>query len=212
MPRETFFNLPEDKRNVIISAAMDEFSKTDYRSASTNQICKKAGIPKGSLYQYFTDKLDLYVYIMFLAIEEKVKFFSSALEEFSVLTLADQLRLLFTKGMEFAQKHPLYAALGEQFSRETDESVKSAIIKEGDKQAESLFMQMIQNAKEKGEIDDKTDSVALCLLLKSLNGAVSEYMLNRSGNDGYEYCEEAFYTLVDSLLRIIFNGVSRKAY
>jgi len=46
MPKETFFNLPKDKRNLIISAAMDEFSKAGYNTASINQICKKSNIPK----------------------------------------------------------------------------------------------------------------------------------------------------------------------
>ena len=70
MPKETFFNLPDDKRKLIISSAMQEFSKTNYDTASINQICKKSNIPKGSFYQYFADKLDLYVYIMTLAIEK----------------------------------------------------------------------------------------------------------------------------------------------
>ena len=74
MPKETFFNLPDDKRSLIINAAMEEFSKAGYNTASINQICKNSAIPKGSFYQYFTDKLDLYVYIMTLAIEEKSGF------------------------------------------------------------------------------------------------------------------------------------------
>lgn len=103
MPKETFFNLPRDKRNLIISAAIEEFSKADYNTASINQICKKSNIPKGSFYQYFTDKLDLYVYIMTIAIEEKIKFFSDVISEFPTLTLLEQICLLFLKGLEFAK-------------------------------------------------------------------------------------------------------------
>ena len=110
MPQETFFNLPDDKRSLIISAAMDEFSKADYNTASINQICNKSNIAKGSFYQYFADKLDLYVYIMTLAIEEKIKFFSSVIAEFHTLSLLEQFRLLFLKGVEFAKKYPQYAA------------------------------------------------------------------------------------------------------
>ncbi len=210
MPQETFFNLPDDKRNLIISAAMDEFSKADYNTASINQICKKASIPKGSFYQYFTDKLDLYVYIMSLAIEEKIKFFSSAIAEFHNLTLLEQIRLLFHKGVEFAKKHPLYAALGEQFSKESDDLAKSSVIKEGDKQSETLFMQMIENAKAKGEIDSRVNSLALSLLLQSLNSTVNKYMLDKFGNVSYEQNEEDINNFVDSLLNIIFYGIHNK--
>lgn len=64
------FNLPQDKRNLIISAAMNEFSKASYNASSINKICMVSNIPKGSFYQYFEDKLDLYVYTMGLAIKE----------------------------------------------------------------------------------------------------------------------------------------------
>ena len=207
MPQDTFFNLPEDKRNLIISSAVDEFSKAGYNTASINQICKKSNIAKGSFYQYFKDKLDLYVYIMTLAIKEKVNFFYTAIEESHNLTFIEQFRLLFLKGIEFAKKHPQYAALGEQFSKENDESAKSAVIKEGDKQSEVLFIQMIENAKTKGEIDSSVDSLALSMLLQSLTGAVNKYMLNKFGNIGYEYNEDDVNNFVDFFLHILFNGI-----
>lgn len=210
MPKETFFNLPEDKRNLINSAAVHEFSQANYNTASINQICRRSNVAKGSFYQYFTDKLDLYVYIMALAIEEKIKFFSTVISEFHTLTLSEQFRLLFLKGVEFAKKHPQYAALGERFSEENDESAKSAVIKEGDKQSESLFMQMIQNAKTKGEIDSRVDSLALSLLLQSLNSAVNRYLLNKFGNVNYEYNEEDVNSFIGSLINIIFDGVQKK--
>jgi len=210
MPKETLFNLPRDKRNLIISAAIEEFSKADYNTASINQICRKSNIPKGSFYQYFTDKLDLYVYIMTLAIEEKIKFFSDVISEFPTLTLLEQIRLLFLKGLEFAKKHPQYAALAEQFTKENDESVKSAVIKEGEKQSEALFIQMIDNAKAKGEIDEKVDSAALSILLQSLNSAINRYMLDKFGNVRYEDNQEDINYFVDSLLNIIFFGIQNK--
>lgn len=210
MPQETFFNLPDDKRSLIISAAMDEFSKADYNTASINQICNKSNIAKGSFYQYFADKLDLYVYIMTLAIEEKIKFFSSVIAEFHTLSLLEQFRLLFLKGVEFAKKYPQYAALGEQFSKESDDLAKSSVIKEGDKQSETLFMQMIENAKAKGEIDSRVNSLALSLLLQSLNSTVNKYMLDKFGTVNYEQNEEGINDFVDSLLYIIFNGIQNK--
>lgn len=207
MPQETFFNLSGDKRSLIISSAVYEFSKADYNTASINQICKQSKIAKGSFYQYFTDKLDLYVYVMTLAIEEKINFFSTALAEFHTLTLLEQIRLLFLKGVEFAKKHPEYAALAEQFSRENDESAKSAVMKQGDKLSDSLFLQMIDNAKAKGEIDSRVDSSALSLLLQSLNTAVNNYMLDKFGSVSYEHNEEDINKFVDSLLNIIFYGI-----
>ncbi len=56
-----------------------------------------------------------------------------------------------------------------QFSKENNQLAKSSIIKEGDKQSETLFIQMIDQAKSKGEIDSIVDSLALSMILQSLN-------------------------------------------
>jgi AcrR family transcriptional regulator len=63
MPKQTFFNLPKEKRDRIIAAAKEVFSKNSYEEASINQIVKLAQIPRGSFYQYFADKDDLYGYL-----------------------------------------------------------------------------------------------------------------------------------------------------
>lgn len=64
MPSETFFRLPEAKRNKLIKAAREVFSETPYESASLNQIIRRAGIPRGSFYMYFADKEELFSYLM----------------------------------------------------------------------------------------------------------------------------------------------------
>lgn len=43
---------------------MAEFSEHGYQESSISSIIKKAKIPRGSFYQYFEDKLDLYKYVV----------------------------------------------------------------------------------------------------------------------------------------------------
>ncbi|BCA84958.1 TetR family transcriptional regulator [Enterococcus saigonensis] len=62
MPKETFFHLTREKQQRIMKAAKKEFSKVPLGEASIAQIIKDAGIPRGSFYQYFEDKDDLYFY------------------------------------------------------------------------------------------------------------------------------------------------------
>ena len=61
MPKETFLNLPEEKRNRILDAAIQEFAANPYDVASISNIVRKVGIAKGSFYQYFEDKKDLVI-------------------------------------------------------------------------------------------------------------------------------------------------------
>ncbi|MGD6967331.1 TetR/AcrR family transcriptional regulator [Rossellomorea vietnamensis] len=69
MPKLTFFNLPENKRKVLIDAAENEFARVPLYEASIANIVKSAGIPRGSFYQYFENKDDLYFYLL----DEKLK-------------------------------------------------------------------------------------------------------------------------------------------
>ena len=66
---KTFFNLPEEKQKRVIDIAIEEFSEKGYKGASTNQIVSKLGIAKGSIYQYFTNKKSLFLYIFDYAVE-----------------------------------------------------------------------------------------------------------------------------------------------
>ncbi len=63
MPKDTFYNLSEEKKKRIFDAAVKEFSTRRFSDTSINQIVKNAGIPKGSFYQYFADKEDIYLYV-----------------------------------------------------------------------------------------------------------------------------------------------------
>ena len=64
MPSATFYNLPEEKRERLLRAAREEFSRVPYESASVNRIIQSAGIPRGSFYMYFTDKEELFGHLM----------------------------------------------------------------------------------------------------------------------------------------------------
>ena len=64
MPSDTFFRLPEEKRERLIDAAWEEFAAERYADVSINKIIRKASIPRGSFYQYFTDKEDLFIYLL----------------------------------------------------------------------------------------------------------------------------------------------------
>lgn len=71
MPKPTFLNLPPTKRDRITELALDEFSTHPYRQASLSRIVSRAGIAKGSMYQYFENKLDLYRWLVTEELEQR---------------------------------------------------------------------------------------------------------------------------------------------
>ncbi len=56
------FPFAERKTKRLIEAARIEFSRVPLKEASIANIVKLADIPRGSFYQYFEDKEDLYFY------------------------------------------------------------------------------------------------------------------------------------------------------
>lgn len=61
---QKFFDLPEEKQQRIINSALTVFSKYDYKKASTDEIVRLAGISKGLLFHYFSDKKTLYLFLL----------------------------------------------------------------------------------------------------------------------------------------------------
>ncbi len=64
MPTSTFFTLPPSKREKLFRAAVAEFARQPYGEVSLSQVIKAASIPRGSFYQYFADKTDLFRYVI----------------------------------------------------------------------------------------------------------------------------------------------------
>jgi len=59
-----FHSLESEKQERIINAALKEFASNGYGKASTNEIIKEAGISKGSLFNYFNNKKELYLFLL----------------------------------------------------------------------------------------------------------------------------------------------------
>ncbi len=60
---EKFFDLKSDKQDRMINAALHLFADNGYKHASTDDIVREAGISKGLLFHYFTNKEGLYSFL-----------------------------------------------------------------------------------------------------------------------------------------------------
>ena len=207
MPKDAFYKISEEKKNIIIKAALNEFGSRSYNESSLNNIVKSTKIPKGSFYQYFEDKLDMYKYTLNLATEEKMKFFSMEVEASKELSIFELVRLLFKKGIQFAAIHPELAAVGNQFAKETNEEIKKEILEGANKSGENFFMILVEEAKKKGEINNKLSTKACAQMFMTLNQAVLDEMQKRFDMENLACHEVELYQWVDELLEILINGM-----
>ncbi len=120
MCTETFLRLPEEKRNRFLEAAWEEFTSVPFEEASINKIVRRAKIPRGSFYQYFSDKEDLFFYIQKSMLGNFTKEYVRVLERydgdmfqvqmscFDRVLRQENLDPLFLRGMEILRLNPVF--------------------------------------------------------------------------------------------------------
>ena len=81
MPSQTFFHLPQAKREKLLQCARDEFSRVPFDEASINRIVRQAEISRGSFYMYVTDKEDLFRYLLQRYLDQLTQLLEQLLEQ-----------------------------------------------------------------------------------------------------------------------------------
>lgn len=177
MPKQTFFNLPAEKRETIINAAVDEFAQYGFENASTNRIVKNSGIAKGSFYQYFEDKQDVFMHLLSVLEREKMEYFKDRHPPSTNMDTFQYFRWMIKTGMEFSSAYPRMTQavsrvlLGEglyygknlaQYREKTTQALKA----------------MIQQAIERGEVDTSVDVDLAVMIMETWSNAISTYILN----------------------------------
>ena len=117
MPSQRFLNLPETKRQRFIDAALDEFGNNSYDSASVSRLVKNLKIAKGSVYQYFENKRDIYFYLIDHIREERLALLRSTIENSSSGFFDTYFDILKTS-LEFDYNAPLECLFLANISRE----------------------------------------------------------------------------------------------
>ncbi len=64
MPSERFYKLKQVKKRTFLKMAYKEFALHSYEGASITRLMGDLKMAKGSIYQYFEDKQDLYLYLV----------------------------------------------------------------------------------------------------------------------------------------------------
>jgi AcrR family transcriptional regulator len=162
MPKQTFYNLPEKKREKILSASMEEFASAGYDLSSIQKIIKASGIPRGSFYQYFEDKADLFEEVMVVIAKRKMVYMQPVLDRNDEFGLFGILKELAKAGVEFGMNNPEAFQIAKGLSSSKTLDLKSFVIKFRERilerldiTEESLYYTAIQNSMKWGEIDSR---------------------------------------------------------
>ncbi len=108
-------DLNNEKVIKIINAAFEEFAKFGKTKASLNKILKMAGISKGVFYHYFSDKEELFNYLLKYSTEIGIFKMNESID----WTNDDIIKRIFeitTYKLEVIREHPYMIAFSEGFN------------------------------------------------------------------------------------------------
>lgn len=218
MPKATFINLSEEKRNKFIEIALEEFALNDYESASVSKIVAKTGIAKGSLYQYFEDKLDLYRYLLELAIQKKGEFMAAAQPPQGMeMPFFAFIRWMFHEMARFQLEYPIMSKLGYRAAY-GNSPLPDDIMANSRQATQQYFTGLIQAAQQKGEIRPDVDARTAAYLITNALTELGSYLANSHGverlklaNDGSFPVEDPnIQTEIDKLLNLLEFGLANQ--
>jgi AcrR family transcriptional regulator len=204
MPKETFLNLPKDKQTLIRNIAVAEFAEYSFEQASINRIVTKSGIAKGSFYQYFEDKKDLFLYIVRIIGEEKLNYMSPLMRNPAEQDIFTLIRGLYLSGIQFAVEHPAYAEISKKLLEQKDTPIYKEMIDDNLPGANQLFETLLSNAIARGEVRADIDVKLYAHLIASMNRFAIEYYTEYVAPKGGETMET-----IDKFLDFLKNGIGK---
>ncbi len=181
-----FQNLNPEKRKRIFNAAAEEFAENGYRKASVNNIVKNAGISKGSLFQYFSTKRNLFDDLVQLAADQVKIYLKKVREDTEDVSFFERLDRLIRSGFDFIDTRPTLSRIYFQLLQSGDSPFGPGRILELRGRGEGFLRDLMVEAQNKGELRDDLDLDKMSFLLYSLLETMlrSYYLDHLSGEKG----------------------------
>ncbi|ACM60680.1 TetR family transcriptional regulator [Caldicellulosiruptor bescii] len=178
MPKQTFLNLPEEKRNLITDTLIKYFSQKPYHEVDISDIAKECNVAKGSMYQYFENKKDMYFYALevsyqrFLELLEKLDmmhvnlfdYYENSLETIWIAMKELKSEYLLLERAFFSQDSPFKDEINEKFL----------------KQSREFLVKIIKYNQQKGYIRDDIDPVIISIFLEGASFYMKKFVIEEA--------------------------------
>jgi len=196
--KNTFNNLPAEKRELILREAVREFADCGFRQASVNRIVERTGIAKGSLYQYFANKEGLFLYVFGRfaeLIKETVRGAGADGDDFFT-SLARVMRA----GEAFVASHPDYFRLYLKLAGDDDIPHRAQLLGMLRLFPAEYFAPLLEAGQAAGMI---RKDVGLETMIFLIEGVIERYLNGLAGSNGV-----AGEVLVPELLTLLKSGLA----
>jgi AcrR family transcriptional regulator len=207
MPKTTFLNLPEKKRNFIETVAIDEFAEFGFENATINSIVSAAGIAKGSFYQYFDDKKDLFLHIIFKAGEKKSAYVTPVIMNPDNQDIFSTLEEVYRSGLLFAKDHPKESIITFEAFKNKSNPIFEDLIRKSRPAGLAFYGSLLELGIGRGDIDPDIDKSFVSHMLIELQMSMLDYYMNENQDANFG---SDIMPSVRLMINLIKNGISSK--
>lgn len=189
MAKQTFLNLTEEKRRRIVNIAMEEFAAHKYGKASLSNIVTRAGIAKGSMYQYFTDKKDLFVHILEVAAQEKIAYIDCEVDQRADFFTA--LEQSIRASVKFNLEHPKMSRVIANAMEPLGEEALEEIYSRGRQMSIEFFRKLLARGQREGSIRPDVDiRLTASMMYVMLGWGLADFILDCLGMTMQQYLSD----------------------
>src|SRR5512139_1304147 len=181
MPKPTFLNLPEEKRQAFLKIALAEFADNDYNSASVSKIVERAGIAKGSLYQYFEDKQDLFLYLLEISNQEMLQAIRQSPPPDPNAGFFETLRWQMSITVRTAVQYPVQSRLARR-AYTSPLPFRDKMLEQARKVRGEHFEAMVKKAQTNGELRPDLDPVVASFMVQGLLSDLGPFLQSKFGH------------------------------
>jgi AcrR family transcriptional regulator len=160
MPTQTFYNLSIEKQERILQAAIKEFGQRNVHEANLANIVSAANISRGSLYQYFSNKEDMYIYIFDTLRARRAEYVKPAFSLYKKEPFLSFFEAFYLRDSEFLLRNPSHIDLGKQLYSHA-RGVSRSLIHRIQSHYKETFLLAIEFDKERDIISPHVDSSTL---------------------------------------------------
>ncbi len=164
--KQTFDNIPTEKRNRILKCATDEFALNGYENANVSAIAKAADISVGSIYKYFEGKQDLFLTVVHHGIERIDNTLRSLLaEDVDVLIKVERI---IRELQDFSRTQSKLIKLYNEITGENDDALARQLAEAMEGVSASVYKEAIEQGKKTGEIRQDLDTGMAAFMIDNL--------------------------------------------
>ena len=185
------------KREAIIEAAAKVFASKGFHSARVEEIAREADVGKGTVYEYFDSKEDLFKKMIDYISSKQIKFLMSDFH--GMKNVAEQIERIILEHLNFMQEHKKTAKLVLSDHFTLSEEMRKWLVAKRDEKIDfirDLIAKGIKTGEFRADIDPNTAAHLVFGATAAVGGSVVTSSVSRD-----------IETVARELKNIIFEGL-----